>query len=163
MFIVVGFCPPLQFGARDQDQKVSPAKRWETNKGGHRRPKRSLKREDRNREMGALGSPERSPGYGTQWLDPRGCRREFGPSGRMGSRLPQRRSNAGTQRGLSTPAPRSQDHRLQKVRDSGIDTGGTYGPGLTRASWVPEDRRFLGSRGVDASTPMPRGKDWAHE
>ena len=30
-------------------------------------------------------------------------------------------------------------------------------------SWVPEDRWFFGSRGVDASTPMPRGKDWAHE
>ena len=40
MFIVVGFRPPLQFGAHDQDRKFSPAKRWETDKGGHRRTKR---------------------------------------------------------------------------------------------------------------------------
>ena len=30
-------------------------------------------------------------------------------------------------------------------------------------SWVPEDRRFLRSCGVDASTPIPGGKDWTHE
>ena len=81
----------------------------------------------------------------------------------MGSGLPQRWSNIGTQRGLLTPTPQGRDHRWLGARDLGIETGGTYGPGLTRASWVPEDRRFLGSHGVNASTPMPGGKDWIHE
>ena len=74
--------------------------------------------------MGALGSPVRSPGSGTQWPDTRSGRREFGPSGRMGLELPQRQSNAETQRGLSTPAPRCLDQLLPDVRDSGVDTGG---------------------------------------
>ena len=38
--------------------------------------------------MCTLGSPERSPGPGTKWPDPRDSRREFGPSGRMGPGLP---------------------------------------------------------------------------
>ena len=49
--------------------------------------------------------------------------------------------------GWSTPAPRNRDRRLPEVKDSGIDTGGTYEPGMTRVSWVPEDRRFLISCG----------------
>ena len=86
------------------------------------------------------GSPGRSSGVG--------------PSGRVGRGLPQRWSNAGIQRGLSTPASRIRYKLLPDVRDSGIDTGG---------SWVPDDRRLLESRGVGASTPMPGGKYWTHE
>ena len=98
------------------------------------------------------------------WVpDGRGCRREFGLSGRMGPGPPQHQLNAETQRGLSTPAPRSRDKWLPDIRDSGVGTGGTYGPGLTSESWVPDGRRLLRGRGVDASTPMPGGKDWPHE
>ena len=108
--------------------------------------------------MGSWGSPERSSGRGTPEQDSP-C--EVGPSGQRGPECPQRRSTG--QREWSTPAPRNQDRRLPEVKDSGIDTGGTYGPGMTRVSWVPEDRQFLRSRGVDASTPMPGGKDSTHE
>ena len=111
--------------------------------------------------MGAQGSPERSPVFGTQWLDPRGGRREFGPSGWIGFRLPQRRSDTGTRRGLSTPAPWKRNHRLPDVRDSGPGTGGTHGPGLTGATGIPEGRRAVGRCGVDASTPMSGGMDWS--
>ena len=41
------------------------------------------------------------------------------------------------------------------IRDSGIDTGGTYGPGLTRESWIPDDRRLQGGHGVDAGMAFP--------
>ena len=139
-----------------------------TDKGGHRKPKRreirreekaeekrSQKREDGNREMVTLGSFERSPGSGTQWLDPRGGRREFGPSGWIGSGLPQRWLDTGTRRGLSILAPWKRNHRLPDERDSGIGTGGTHGPGLTGGSGVPEALRV-----VDASTPMSRGMGW---
>ena len=61
---------------------------------------------------------------------------------------------------LFTPVPRS---RIPRVPDSGIDTGGTCGPGLARVSWVPEDPRFLGSHNVDASTPLLEGRAWTHE
>ena len=120
-----------------------------TDKGDHKRPKRrkvrreeksdekrSPKREeDENREMGAPGSPERSPGSGTQWLDtqwldPRGCRRDFGPSDWMGSGLPRRRDTWG----LSTPAPWKRNQRLPDTRDSGIGTGGTRGGRVSRYS-----------------------------
>ena len=67
MFICVGFRPPLQFGARDQDRKFSPPKRWEKDKGGHTRPKtrevmseekRSQKRREVCRGKSAEGSLE---------------------------------------------------------------------------------------------------------
>ena len=62
--------------------------------------------------MGTLGSPVRSPGHGTQWPDPRGSHREFGPSGREGPELPW------------------------------IDTGGTDGPveTLHKLCPTPEER-----------------------
>ena len=80
----------------------------------------------------------------------------------MGSGLPQRRSDTGTRRGLSTPAPWKRNHRFPDVRDSGIGTGGTHGPGLTGASGIPEARQAVGRCGVDASTPMYGGMDWTH-
>ena len=80
------------------------------------------------------GSPDRSLGRGTPGQDSRGCRYEAGPSGRMGLGCPQRRSTR--QRG-------SRYHRLPDVKDLGIDTRGTYGPGMTRVSWVPEDPTVL--------------------
>ena len=109
--------------------------------------------------MGTPGSLERPPGSGTQWLDPRGGLRDFGPSGWMGSGLP-RRSDARTWRGLSTPAPWKRNQRLPDIRGSGISTGGTRGPGLTGTSGIQEARRTVGSDGVDASTPMSEGMDW---
>ena len=123
-----------------------------------RRQKRSQKREDGKREMGALGSCERSPGSGTQWLDPRGGRREFGPSGWMGSRLPQHQADTGIQRGLLTPSPWKRNHRLPDVRDSGTGTGRTHGPELTGASGVPEARRVVGSCGVSGGVDWTRGR-----
>ena len=52
MFVIVGFCSPLQFGDRDQDRQFSPAKRWETDKGGHRRSKRrEVKSEEKRSEV----------------------------------------------------------------------------------------------------------------
>ena len=59
-----------------------------------------------------MGSPEGSPGPGTRWPDPRGSRREFGPSGREGPGLPW------------------------------IDTGGTDGPveNLLQLFPTPEER-----------------------
>ena len=90
-------------------------------KRSRKRRKRSLKNEDRRREMGTLGSPRPSPGSETQLPDPRGGRRTVQPD----------------------------------IRDSGIDTGGTYGPGLTRESWIPDDRRLQGGHGVDAGMAFP--------
>ena len=53
--------------------------------------------------------------------------------------------------------------QMRRDRRSQRDTGGTCGPSLVRVSWVPEDRWFLGSRKVDASTPLIEGRAWAHE
>ena len=60
--------------------------------------------------------------------------RECVSEGRMGPGLP--RHWLRNQRGLLTPVPRS---RIPRLPDSGIDNGGTCGPGLARVSWVPED------------------------
>ena len=72
--------------------------------------------------------------------------------GQMGPKLP--RHGLRNQRGLLTPVPRS---RRPRVPDSGIDTGKTGGPSLTKVSWVPEDPRFVGGRNVDTSTPFLMG------
>ena len=121
-----------------------------TDKESHRRPKRG---EVRRKKTGTerwvntmAGSPGRSVG--------------IGPSGWMGSGLPQCRADTGTQRGLSTRIPWKRNHRLPDVRDSGIGTGGTNGPGLIGESGVLKARWVVGSCGVDASTPMSGGMDW---
>ena len=50
MFVFVGFQSPLQFSARDQDN--FSAKRWETDRGGHWRPrKREVSREEKSEEL----------------------------------------------------------------------------------------------------------------
>ena len=70
MLIIVGFCPPLQFGAgaRDQDRKISPAKWWETDKGGHRRPKRKeVKSEEKRREFRRENKCRGKTGVGDEW------------------------------------------------------------------------------------------------
>ena len=76
----------------------------------------------------------------------------------MGPGLPRRWLR--NQRGLLTPVPRS---RIPRVPDSGIDTGGTCGPGLARVSWVPEDPQVLGGYNINASTPLLEGRAWTHE
>ena len=78
VFIVVGFQPLLQFGARDQDRTFSPAKRWKTDRGGYWRPKRrEVRREEKSEERrfesemsGDFSDGEDSGGPDADFVDP---------------------------------------------------------------------------------------------
>ena len=80
--------------------------------------------------MDSWGSPERSPGRGTPGRIP-GGRLDHQDGGVSDVPSAGQRDSGGGRLW-------NRDRRLPEVKYSGIDTGGTYGPGVTRVSWVPE-------------------------
>ena len=116
-----------------------PPQRYKTNR---REEKTEVKRRQKRRDSRREEKTEEK-------------REKVSERGRMGPGLPRR----WLQQGLLTLVSRS---RIPRVPDSGIDTGGTCGPGLARVYWVPEDPRFFRSRNLDASTPLLEERAWTH-